>query len=203
MAAFAAKLYNDAIDFVFDFQKLFMKTIKITIDGKTYHSVEEVPEEMRARYADMMQRAQAMAEGDRGPFSIEGPRLRFTVDGPDNESTHNFSFSTSSSFIKINDKTYDRVEDIPDDVRRANPDIVRNLTNATFGTGMESADLEKPLPTEDFEETADARRRIKASLKYHPLEKKTPVDTKNLMATLAGIIALLMVAILVMLVLHG
>lgn len=184
-----------------------MKSIKITIDGKTYNSLEEVPEEMRSRYANMMQRAQSMMDGNHGPFSGEGPLSRFSVDGPSEGGKHTVSFSTMTSTININGKTYERLEDFPEDVQRANPDLVRHLTRESYGgdmAGLSPFNPDEALPLNDFDEVGSDRRRIKASLKNHPLEKdKTPVDTKNLIASLAGIIALLLVAILVVLIMHS
>src|SRR5438477_12565478 len=86
---------------------------KITVNGRTYQSVDEMPPDARAQYERAMSML-ADRDGNGVPDAFEGK-------GPDTLTAGvgkgTVSVTTTMRRFVINGKNYDRWEDIPEDLR--------------------------------------------------------------------------------------
>jgi UTP-glucose-1-phosphate uridylyltransferase len=105
----------------------FSKTLnRITINGQTYNSVEEMPPDIRGQYeAAMGKLADRNANGV--PDIFEQP--------PSDPSHTNIMVSSSSHKFVVNDQTYDRLEDIPPQLRSQIIDAIPESFQAEPTTG--------------------------------------------------------------------
>ena len=92
----------------------------IVIDGKTYHSVDEMPPEVRQQYEQAIHSLKD-ADGNRVPDPFENQNLFADQDRdgmPDLlENMPAISTAGTSMKIVIDGKEYDRLEDLPPDAR--------------------------------------------------------------------------------------
>ena len=142
----------------------------IVIDGKTYNSVDEMPEDIRKQYEQAMSSLKD-EEKNQIPDAFESMNIFADKDRdgiPDafqNMPTNNVV--SSSMKIIVNGKEFNGLEDLPPDVRAryeqamgkldANqngmPDFLEGMintpmqtTNVAISSGMETARRSKPLP---------------------------------------------------------
>jgi hypothetical protein len=94
-------------------------TGRITVNGKTYKSVDEMPPDIRREYEQTMQKMMADRDRNGVPDILEHPSSNTGV----------ASFGTKQlDQISVNGKTYNRLEDVPQEFREA---IQRAMTSNT------------------------------------------------------------------------
>ena len=83
-------------------------TTRITVDGKTYASVEEMPADVRREYEETIGRLLADRDGNGVPDVFESG----TVEGADVARV-----TTTSEVYEINGRRYDSLDDVPPEFR--------------------------------------------------------------------------------------
>ena len=102
--------------------EIFRKTIsaqRMTVNGKTYSSVDEMPPSVRAQYEQAMRSMMADKDHDGIPDILEHP----------SSTTASVSVNKTQS-ISVNGKHYDRIEDVPREFRDA---IAKAISKAQAG----------------------------------------------------------------------
>ena len=95
-------------------------TGRITVNGKTYKSVDEMPPDVRRQYEEAMQTMMADRDGNGVPDILEHPGAATGITS---------SFGTKHvEHISVNGKTYNRLEDVPPEFRDA---ITRAMSSQT------------------------------------------------------------------------
>ena len=109
--------------------EIFRKTIsvgRITVNGKTYSSVDEMPPDVRRQYEQAMQSAMADRDGNGVPDIFEHPTSAGSATSVGVNSVQHFT---------VNGKSYDRIEDVPAEFRHAMEKAMsRALTSTTMAT---------------------------------------------------------------------
>ena len=99
---------------------------RITVDGRTYSSVEDMPPDVRRRYDAAVGRLLDDRDGNGVPDVFESE----TIDGAD--VTH--VSTTTSEFYEINGRRYDRLDQVPPEFRKT----VERLHSQGAGTSGSS-----------------------------------------------------------------
>jgi hypothetical protein len=81
---------------------------RIQVNGKTYSSVDEMPPDVRQQYEQAMQSMMVDRDGNGVPDILEHPK---SIGGVTSVGSKHFQQ------ISVNGKTYDRLEDVPQEFR--------------------------------------------------------------------------------------
>ena len=171
----------------------------IVIDGKTYHSVEEMPPDIRRKYEAAM-RSLGDANNNRIPDAFENMNILADKDKngvPDIvENLVAGQATVSSMKIIVDGKEFNSLEGLPPEARARYEEAIGKLdTNRNgipdFVEGMINTNKQgqaMPAPTSFFAETA----RRSPPLSTSPTATQTPDTSNGLMLALAGLFVFLL-----------
>jgi hypothetical protein len=173
----------------------------IVIDGKTYHSVEEMPADIRQKYEEAM-RSVGDANSNRIPDAFESMNILADKDKnglPDVlENIATGHVAVNSMKIVIDGKEFSSIENLPpeararyeaamgklDSDRNGIPDFVEGMTGASNKTVNVSASFGVETPRRSAKPSPDNSMPVSATI--------TPDTSNGWMIVLAGVFILLL-----------
>ncbi len=179
-----------------------MNAKRIVIDGKTYNSVDEMPEDIRRTYEEAMRNFGTAASGTANPMqTVNNVFADANNNGmPDIMENQVQSLMSGMTYV-VNGQTYNTLEDLPpearakyeqamgsmDKNRNGMPDFLEGMMNA-------SNQPSQPMMTATGYPTADTTRH--ASRAPQPVSPNFAPDTSNgWMIALAGLFFFMVCAV--------
>ncbi len=179
-----------------------MNPNKIVIDGKTYNSVDEMPEDVRRNYEEAMRNVGSAPPNPSNPIQSLNNIFADTNNNgmPDIMEQHVMNLPGGTAFV-VNGQTYNKLEDLPPEARaryeqamdkidknkNGIPDFVEGISNL-MGKPAQPA-----IPTSSFPQADTTRHASRAPISNSPA---IAPDTSNGLMLVLGVVFVLMVCAL-------
>lgn len=181
-----------------------MNPNRIVIDGKTYNSVDEMPEDVRRNYEEAMRGVSVAPTNASNPAQMLNNIFADADNNgvPDIMEQHAVNLPGGMTFV-VNGQTFNKLEDLPPEARaryekamgaidknqNGVPDFIEGMVKLTNQSAQPAISTSSPIPQADTTRHASRAPMLSSSSAFAP-------DTSNGWMLVLGVVFILMICAL-------